>query len=307
MLLVALTLGDVVLHADEMSQRTGRVEDRNHVEIVGECGSILAVVAQQHSHFARLTNGLADPLNGDLLAVVTVQEAAVATKHLIGRVAGDLFECGVHIDDRIVVLASIGDEDAVAGGLHRAAQQPQVGLGAVPFADVEHAANHARGTSMRIAQQVPAVNDLGISPLVATEAVLLFPLADIRVDRPLQAFADACQVSRVHQRFPRLQRRRNILAGKPERGEKALAPPQRPAVDDQIVDGVAGCPRDQAEAFLAAALLVPGIQLLGQVTDHHQAGRASAKIDAAYEGGTAVPSTDAQIAKRCLTCTSLIP
>ena len=95
-----------------MGQGAGSVVDRAEGQLVVEQCAVLAVVAQGHGRAPLLSQRRSDLQPCRLVAVLTLQKAAVAPQELGGRVAAEALESWVSVNDRVIVLLGVGHDDA---------------------------------------------------------------------------------------------------------------------------------------------------------------------------------------------------
>ena len=93
------------------------------MDLVPERPPVLAVVAQYDRGGALCGDRLAQPADRCGVGVRALQEAAIAPEHLVRAVAGHVEERLVGVDDRVVVLARIGEHHARARVIQRAKQE----------------------------------------------------------------------------------------------------------------------------------------------------------------------------------------
>ena len=80
-----------------------------------------STVAGRRSRAARRSSSIARRVG-----VAALQEAAVAAQDLVRRVAGDLQERLVDVDDRVVLEPRVGEDEAGAGQVERLAQEREL-------------------------------------------------------------------------------------------------------------------------------------------------------------------------------------
>ena len=122
-------LRDVVLHAEEIDRPTLRIEQWRDVELVVEERAVLAVIAQRHLDRLAFHDRFAQSAQALLVAVVPLQEPAIAADNLFLRVAGDLFEASVGVNDGRVLEIGIGERDAIDAGVENLRQYLRNDLG----------------------------------------------------------------------------------------------------------------------------------------------------------------------------------
>lgn len=117
--LVLLPAGDVALHPDEPDQTSLLVEDRQDRQLVPEERPIFFVVPYHHPALSALPQRNPQLAKGQLVAVFSLQETAVAPHALLKGVAGHPLKGRVDVDDGGVGQVRVGDHDAVGVGERR--------------------------------------------------------------------------------------------------------------------------------------------------------------------------------------------
>jgi len=95
-------------------------------DFVVEQRAVPAVVAQRDRDALTLLQRLAEVTQVRLSVIVALQEATIAPEDVRGRLAGELLEGRVNVDDRVINLQGIGDDRADRGRLDDLTQQLQV-------------------------------------------------------------------------------------------------------------------------------------------------------------------------------------
>ena len=117
------------------------------VKLVPEQDAALRIVAQRPRPFASFPNRDAQLVQGWLVPVSVSQEAAVKPARLLRRVACDLLEPPVDVDNRVVGPVRVGNDDAVGGGRDGPVLQTQLILHPLTAGDVpgvDYYSLHAR-------------------------------------------------------------------------------------------------------------------------------------------------------------------
>ncbi len=175
--LMGLALGDVVLDADKMRDLAAFVSHWRDQQLVPEQAAVLAVIAQQHTPFALLADGLAQFLNPGLVSILVLQEIAVAPQRLLRGIAGNALERRVGVDQRIARHFSVGDEDGVDAGFDGAAPHAQPFLLMFAFGDILLHGDEMGDFPRRVFQRR---NDFGFPEQFAA----LFPVEQLAAPYP---------------------------------------------------------------------------------------------------------------------------
>jgi hypothetical protein len=102
LVLFGVLAGGRVVQDAQKELKVVSFEDRRYIELIPEQAAVLAVVAHLDPDTFALGDGFAQPRYTLLLVVVTLQEAAVATYHLVAGVAGEPLEAFIDVDDGVV-------------------------------------------------------------------------------------------------------------------------------------------------------------------------------------------------------------
>ena len=202
------------------------------------------------------------------------QEMEAAAEQFGRTVAGHFLERVVDIDRRHSRQSRVGNDDAVVGRLHCAPQQPQIDLVAIALGDVEHAADRADRAAVRIAQQRATIEHLGVTAVLAQQAIAVFPFARIGRDRAIEAVGDARAIVGMQHRIDRVPRRADLVALVAEHREIAVAAPGGAGGHVPVPDRIVGRARDQLEALFVALAF-------GDVQRQHQPCARALELDLA--------------------------
>ena len=110
--------GDVQLRGEEIAQLARGIEHRRDEQRIPEGRAVLAVIQQLDVAVALLADGVADLGDVLLASVGSLQEAAIATQHLVQGITCGTQEGLVGKDDRVIRLVRIRHDHRHPGLLH---------------------------------------------------------------------------------------------------------------------------------------------------------------------------------------------
>ncbi|KQW97190.1 hypothetical protein ASC94_10405 [Massilia sp. Root418] len=116
---------DIVDDADKVADLVLVVAHRRHRQVVPEQFAVLAQVAEHHVDLALGGDGGAQLGALGLVQAGRGHEAAIVADRLGRAVAGDVFERGIDVHDRVVLAGAARDDDAIAGGVQGPLAQAQ--------------------------------------------------------------------------------------------------------------------------------------------------------------------------------------
>lgn len=121
--------GDVGLNADQVGDEAGFITDGGDGEAVPERGAVLAVIEQLDGNFALFADGAPEEVDGGGIGFGTLEESTIAAEDFGDGIAGEPFEAGIDVDERLVGQSGVGDGDAFGAGGEGAVLQFELRLG----------------------------------------------------------------------------------------------------------------------------------------------------------------------------------
>ena len=133
---------DVGLHTNIVGELLTLVIHRRNAQLVPEQRAVLAVIAQHGLAGFTRGHGRAQGVQPGLLAVALIEHAAIAPQHFFAPVAGGALKSVVDVDNRLIGLAHIADDDAIARRMQRPLQELEPVQGVFVAGNVGEGANH---------------------------------------------------------------------------------------------------------------------------------------------------------------------
>ena len=127
-LFALLARGHVALEAEIVRDPSRPVGDGDDTEAVPERRPVRAVVAHVDLDGPVVLDGRAYPFDRLAVGVFPLEKPHITTQTLPLVVAGDRFEAGVGVDERVVRATGVGDGDADGRLVHRPVFEPELAL-----------------------------------------------------------------------------------------------------------------------------------------------------------------------------------
>ena len=223
-------LGHIRQNAHKMNELSrGGIAHGRDLDFVPEWGAVLAVIADHGLAVAHLAGGVANDGDGLLIALRPLQKPAVASHGLLFGIAGHPFKSGVHVDNRVVRLARVGNDHSADHGGDGPVAQDEGFLDFLEVGDVGPQRDHAPVAHPVIADSNPAPIELLVKfatiRLAEESDALRHPL--LHVVHTVDETAPAHEfVENVVERDPRLDH----LGADAEHGAECLVANDEPFV-----------------------------------------------------------------------------